>query len=202
MGKTSSINKFDIFTKNYLNSLDNCFTEEKIEKVHNLADNLVLAWKDNKKIFICGNGGSAGNAIHIANDFIYGAGACGESPRVPGLNVEALTANSAVLTCLANDTGFENIFSHQLEVKAEVRDILIVLSGSGNSANVVNAIKKGNLIGMETFAIVAFNGGECKKVAKNPIHFETKDMQIAEDIQLVIGHLCMQWLSKNKPQKI
>lgn len=202
MGKTSSINKFDIFTKNYLNSLDNCFTEEKIEKVHNLADNLILAWKDNKKIFICGNGGSAGNAIHIANDFIYGAGACGQSPKVPGLNVEALTANSAVLTCLANDTGFENIFSHQLEVKAEVRDILIVLSGSGNSANVVNAIKKGNLIGMETFAIVAFNGGECKKVAKNPIHFETKDMQIAEDIQLVIGHLCMQWLSKNKPQKI
>ena len=78
---------------------------------------------------------------------------------------------------------------------------MIVLSGSGNSGNVVKALEKGNQIGMETFAIVAFDGGLCKKIAKYPIHFDTNDMQIAEDLQLIVGHLCMHWLSQNKHYK-
>ena len=71
----------------------------KPEKIEFLAVSLKEAWENGNQVLLCGNGGSAGNAIHIANDLIYGAGACGQSPKVPGLNVEALTANSAVLYC-------------------------------------------------------------------------------------------------------
>jgi len=148
------------------------------------------AWDSKNTIFLCGNGGSAGNAIHLANDFIYGAGV----KRGIGLRVEALSANPAVLTCLANDIGYENIFSEQLRVKANKNDVLLVLSGSGNSSNVVRALEMGNSIGMETFAILGFNGGKCKEIAQHPIHFEINDMQIAEDLQFIVGHMFMQWL--------
>ena len=190
--------EFNLFVNNYFANLGNCFTEEKIAQVFELAKNLKEAWKNGNRIFLCGNGGSAGNAIHIANDFIYGTGACGSGPKLPGLRVTALPANPAILTCLGNDTGFENIFAHQIEVQADKNDILIALSGSGNSMNIVNALEMANLKGLKTFAILAFDGGKCINIAKYPIHFATNDMQIAEDSQLIIGHLCMQWLSLNK----
>ena len=110
--------------------------------------------------------------------------------------MEALSANSAVLTCLANDIDYSEIFSEQLRVKADAEDLLIVLSGSGNSRNVVQALETGNTIGMKTFAILGFSGGECLNLAKVPIHFMVNDMQIAEDLQLIVGHMCMQWLSE------
>tara|TARA_Y100000739_G_C20546040_1_gene435936 strand:- start:20 stop:622 length:603 start_codon:yes stop_codon:yes gene_type:complete len=193
-------NEFNLFVGSYITNLCACFTEEKKEQIFELANNLKEAWKNGNKIYICGNGGSAGNAIHIANDFIYGTGSCGNPPSMPGLRVNALPANPAILTCLANDTGFENIFSYQIDVQAEKDDILIVLSGSGNSLNIVKALEMANLKGLKTFAILAFDGGKCINIAQYPIHFEIDDMQIAEDLQLIIGHLCMQWLSLNKPK--
>ena len=87
-----------------------------------------------------------------------------------------------------------------LKVKAKKKDILIVLSGSGNSPNVISAINTANQIGLKTFAIVAFDGGKCNDIANYPLHFSINDMQIAEDLQLIIGHLCMQWLSNNKSE--
>ncbi len=122
--------------------------------------------------------------------FIYGI----DKKNGVGLKVEALTANSSVLTCLANDEGYETIFSQQLKVKARQDDLLIVLSGSGNSQNVVRALEVGNNIGMKTFAILGYTGGKCKQLAQYPIHFEIDDMQISEDLQLIVGHICMQWL--------
>ena len=196
---TNLVNSFPSFINSYLNNLNNCFTKSINEQIQFLAISLREAWARGSQIFICGNGGSAGNAIHIANDFIYGAGACGTDPMLPGLRVEALTSNPAVMSCLANDTGFENIFSHQIKVKGSKNDILIVLSGSGNSANVIEALKAARDKGITSHAIIAFDGGLCKKLADNPIHFLTDDMQIAEDLQLIVGHLCMQWLSNNKP---
>jgi hypothetical protein len=82
-------------------------------------------------------------------------------------------------------------------VKGNHDDILIVLSGSGNSLNVVKALEMGNSLGMKTFAILGFTGGMCKAIAKYPIHFEIDDMQISEDLQLIVGHMCMQWLCDN-----
>ncbi len=188
--------------KNYIQRLENCFTEEIISKVELLANDLRNAWINGHSVYICGNGGSAGNALHIANDLHYGIGACGPGPKLTGLRVEALPANTSVITCLANDTGFENIFSHQLKVKANNTDILIVLSGSGNSKNIINALKVASDIGIKSYAVLAFNGGFCLDLADVAIHFDIHDMQIAEDTQLIIGHLCMQWLNSNKPLDI
>ncbi|MBL4828133.1 MAG: SIS domain-containing protein [Spongiibacteraceae bacterium] len=145
-------------------------------------------WRDKKQIFICGNGGSAGNAIHLANDLIYGAG---------GLRAEALSANAAVLTCLANDISYDSIYSQQLRVKANPGDMLMVLSGSGNSGNIVNAITMAQSLGMVTVGVFGFDGGVCKDEVDILIHTPLDDMQIAEDMQLVVGHMVMQWLSAN-----
>jgi len=176
--------------RDYSARLTQALTLPAIAVIPELAGAFRLAWDSNNTIFLCGNGGSAGNAIHLANDFIYGAGV----KRGIGLRVEALSANSAVLTCLANDIGYENIFSEQLRVKANKGDVLVVLSGSGNSSNVIRALEMGNSLGMETFAILGYTGGKCKEIAQHPIHFEIDDMQIAEDLQLIIGHMIMQWL--------
>ena len=184
---------FQDAAKRYLESLHRCFTPEKIELVEELAVELLTVWRQRRQVFICGNGGSAANAIHMANDFHYGIGACGPDPLLPGLRVEALPANTGILTCLANDTGYENIFSKQLEVKANSGDMLIVLSGSGNSTNIVNALIKASELNMVSYAILAFNGGRSKEYADHVIHFSINDMQIAEDTQLIIGHMCMQW---------
>jgi D-sedoheptulose 7-phosphate isomerase len=193
---------FALQAQSYLQRLQGCFTAENLDGVETLAQALRQAWVDGRQVFICGNGGSAANALHMANDLHYGIGACGPGPKLPGLRVEALPANSGVITCLANDTGYDNIYAHQLEVKARAQDLLIVLSGSGNSANVIRALETATNLSMTSFAIVAFTGGRCRELADVAIHFAVDDMQIAEDTQLVVGHLCMQWLNANKPDHI
>ena len=181
--------------KEYKNRLFNTLNNRKLSsEIEILYNSILLAWKNKKQIFICGNGGSAGNAIHIANDYLYGAGVKNKKC----LKVEALSSNQAVITCLANDLGYEHIYSEQLKVKANKNDILIILSGSGNSKNVINAIKIGNKIGMKTFAMVGFDGGKCLKLAKNKVYFKINDMQISEDLQLIVMHMIMKKLSKIK----
>ena len=199
---TATTTVFGLAAANYLERLNHCFTADVLAGVETLAQALGQAWADGRNIYICGNGGSAANALHMANDFHYGIGACGPGPRLPGLRVEALPANAGVITCLANDTGYANIYAHQLQVKGRVGDLLIVLSGSGNSANVVQALEMARSLDIQSFAILAFTGGRCLELADIPIHFAIDDMQIAEDTQLVVGHLCMQWLNAHKPDNL
>ena len=199
---TFTESSFSIAAKQYLIRLQTCFSDEILESVELLALEIRQAWIHGRNVFICGNGGSAANAMHMANDFHYGIGACGPAPTLPGLRVEALSANAGVITCLANDTGYENIYAHQLQVKGRPGDLLIALSGSGNSPNIVKALEIASGQKMKTFAILGFSGGRCLELAQYPIHFEIDDMQIAEDTQLVVGHLCMQWLNCNKPDQL
>ncbi len=128
-------------------------------------------------MFLCGNGGSAANAIHLANDLLYGI----LKQPGSGLRVHALPANTSVISCLANDEGYEYIFALQLAVQARQGDILIAPSGSGDSANIVRALEEARRLGMRSYAIIT-------------IHFPVDDMQIAEDLQLVVGHMVMKWL--------
>lgn len=165
--------------------------------VEALGRELLECWKTKCQVFICGNGGSAGNAIHLANDFLYGISKKAGS----GLRVNALSANAAVVTCLANDEGYDTIFSTQLAVQADPGDVLVVLSGSGNSPNIVKVLATAREMGVKTFAILGYSGGKAKAMADVPIHFAVDDMQISEDLQLVVGHMVMQWLYANRPQQ-
>ena len=176
---------------NYTYRLDDALQMIEPAPLQALGDAIRDCWRAGHQIFLCGNGGSAANAIHIANDFIYGAGRKADR----GLKAIALSANSAVITCLANDVGYEHIFSEQLKVLASENDILIALSGSGNSPNILKALEQATSIGMKSFAILGYSGGKAKSMATTAIHVPVDDMQIAEDIQLVIGHILMQWLS-------
>ena len=163
--------------------------------VERLARDLGACWDQQKQVFLCGNGGSAANAVHLANDLLYGVAS--QIDR-PGIRVEALPANTAVLTCLANDICYEEIFAEQLRVKARQGDMLIALSGSGNSENIVRAIRVANDLGVSSCAILGFSGGECLNLTQLAIHFPIDDMQISEDLQLIVGHMCMQYLARRE----
>ncbi len=158
--------------------------------VEELASDLYDCWKESRQVFFAGNGGSAGNANHLANDFLYPVSKALGS----GIRAHSLTANPAVIACLANDEGYENIFTYQLGVMAQRGDLLIVFSGSGNSPNIVKALEHAREMGVKTYAVLGFNGGKCKALADVPIHFPINDMQIAEDTQTIIGHMIVQWL--------
>jgi len=150
-------------------------------------------WKNGRQVFFCGNGGSAGNAIHLANDYLYGIA----KRTGGGMRVSSLSANAAVLTCLANDIGYDSIYSEQLAVQAQAGDLLIVLSGSGNSPNILKALEQAKAMNVTSCAILGYSGGKAKAMADLPIHFAIDDMQIAEDMQLILGHMIMQWLYEN-----
>jgi D-sedoheptulose 7-phosphate isomerase len=181
-----------MFFSDYSKRLTESLEEINWTEVLQLSKELLSAKIRGSRIFLCGNGGSAANANHIANDLVYAV-----TERTGfGFDAISLTANSAVLTCLANDVGYENVFSEQLAVSGRENDLLLVLSGSGNSKNIFNALMIAKKMGMRTSAILGFDGGTCKEIVDLPVHVEINDMQISEDIQLVLGHMIMKWLKK------
>ena len=144
-----------------------------------------MAVKAAKHVYLCGNGGSAANAIHIANDWV----AC-------GIKAHAMTGDVATLTAIANDHGYKHVFARQVEAMGEPGDLLVALSGSGASENVVEAIVAAKAKGLHTWAIVGGYNGKgvpAAVLAENVLYFG-KDMQDAEERQIYIGHGVMRWL--------
>lgn len=178
----------------YSNRLQGVLAASDWTGVAQLGEELLDCWKTRRQVFLCGNGGSAGNAVHLANDFLYGI----SRQKGSALRVTALPANSSVLTCLANDEGYDKIFSLQLAVLANRGDVLIALSGSGNSPNILKVLEQAREMGVKSYAILGYTGGKAKELADVPLHFPVDDMQISEDLQLIAGHMVMQWLYKNK----
>jgi D-sedoheptulose 7-phosphate isomerase len=173
--------------QNYSKLLQETLRDANWDTVGGLAEELLGCRRTKRQVFVCGNGGSAANAIHLVNDFVYS-----------GLRAHALPANSAVMTCLANDEGYEKIFSLQLAVQAQKDDILIVLSGSGNSPNIIKALEQANQMQMRTYGILGYSGGLAKNLVQSRIYFPVNDMQISEDLQLIVGHMITQWLYAHK----
>lgn len=173
----------------YTNDLMSVLNQLKSADVDIFVNMLLKMKEDRGTLYICGNGGSAANAIHLANDFTFGI-----SPEGNAIQVEALAANSSVLTCLGNDIGYDNVFAHQLKVKGQPGDILLVLSGSGNSENITKAIEQARTLGMQTVGVLGYNGGNAKAMLDLPFHFCIDDMQISEDTQVILGHILMKAL--------
>jgi len=178
----------------YSRRLQSVLAEADWSGVGSMAEAMLECWSGNQQVFLCGNGGSAGNANHLANDLLYGV----SKEKGHGLRVTALSANNSVLTCLANDHGYEDVFAHQLAVLGQKGDLLVVLSGSGNSPNIIKALEQARDMEMRSFAILGYSGGRAKGMADTAIHFNVDDMQIAEDMQMMVGHMVTQWLYKNK----
>jgi len=183
---TSGAVYLDTLTKVISKLKETTFVEKFLEQ-------LIILKKNKNTLFIIGNGGSAGNAQHIANDFTYGATA--GTNEAEGFSVNALSSNQSVITCLANDLGYDEIYLQQLKASAVKGDILLALSGSGNSKNIVKAVEYANVNSITTFSVVGYDGGDLKKISNHILHIEENDMQIAEDVQLIIGHLCMKELN-------
>jgi len=182
-------------TKRYVYNLNKIINSKDFEKKINITYKILLSvWKKNKNIFVCGNGGSAANAIHIANDFLL----CLGNKNKKGVKIEALSSNSSVLTCLANDLSYEKIFSEQIKIKGSSGDLLVLLSGSGNSKNLISAIKEAKKKNIKTLSILGFSGGKCKKLSDISIHYPTQDMQVSEDLQMITFNICMQKLNNTK----
>jgi len=176
--------------KDYAQRLHDAAMDFDYTPVATLAEELTQCLEDGRQVFICGNGGSGANAVHIANDFLYPI----TKEYGKGINIQALTANSAVVTCLANDEGYDEIFAYQLGVQANDGDVLIVLSGSGNSPNIVRALEAAKDKNMKTCGILGFSGGKVKDMVDTPIHFAIDDMQISEDLQMMVANMIMQWM--------
>ena len=195
-GEVSSQSQVDFLeaAKNYQRRLTEALSLIPLPAVQQLAEALLSAWQEKRQVFLFGNGGSAANANHIANDLMYGI----SKQFGHALRVNALSASTAVLTCLANDEGYDSIYVRQLAVLANKGDLVIALSGSGNSPNILKALAWCSENQVRSFAILGYTGGKAKQLATDPIHVPVNDMQISEDLQLVVGHMAMQWLYEQR----
>jgi D-sedoheptulose 7-phosphate isomerase len=152
--------------------------------VDNLERLLRAAWRDGHTIFLLGNGGSAATASHLACDL----GKSLVAPDRPRPHVLSLTDNVSMLTAYANDISYECVFAEQLAGLVRAGDLVLAISGSGNSPNVVAAVTTANALGAITFGLTGFEGGKLAGVTTHSLIVPSDNMQLIEDAHLVIGH--------------
>lgn len=177
--------------KNYIEIEKEVLQNLPIEDINVVMNILEDARLNRKRIFICGNGGSASTAAHFECDFNKGI----SYDQKIKYDFECLSDNVPMMMAIANDIGYDDIFVVPLRNKLKNGDIVIGISGSGNSKNVIKAIEYGNKVGAETIALVGYDGGGLKKIAKHHIHVKINNMQIIEDVHLVLNHMMMFILS-------
>ena len=151
---------------------------------------LFTAWQEGQSVFIIGNGGSATTASHMAEDLgkstLVEADLHDESLR--RLKVLSLTDNVGWITAVANDLDYDQVYVQQLMNHGAAGDLLIAISGSGNSANVLHAVDWGNRHQLRTFGLTGFDGGKLKQMQQDGLHVELDDMGMVESIHLCLFH--------------
>lgn len=173
------INQYLVGVKNAIGSLD-------VASVSGFAGHLVSAYENNKTIFVIGNGGSAANASHFAQDISKGVFM--EKPVERGIKALSLTDNVAYITALGNDNGYHTVFSAQLNTFANEGDFLVAISGSGNSKNILDAVRIARQKNMFVIGVTGFDGGELKKASDFSVHVPLNDMCSVESVHSVIFH--------------
>jgi D-sedoheptulose 7-phosphate isomerase len=176
------------FTKEYLGEIRkilDLMEEDLVSKMDKLATILLTAREKRSTIFIMGNGGSASTASHFVGDLSKGT----IVERFPRFKAIALTDNIPNMLAWANDNSFDDIFVEQLKNLMEPGDVVIGISGSGNSMNVIKAIEYANENGGITIGLSGYDGGKLLKSAQENIHVPSSYMQRVEDIHLMIEHL-------------
>tara|TARA_B100000780_G_C21122141_1_gene454628 strand:- start:1218 stop:1841 length:624 start_codon:yes stop_codon:yes gene_type:complete len=178
------------FLSGYINELQKGFNSIDVENLETVVSILDSAIKQNKTIFTCGNGGSSSIADHFVCDFIKGA-ATGTSIQPI---IHSLSSNTPTITAVANDISYNDIFSFQLEKYGKEGDILLCVSSSGNSPNIINAINMAKSKSIVSISFVGFTGGQGKVLSDTCIYIPNKNYGIVEDIHHSLMHMLAQYI--------
>ena len=181
------------FARGYLDYLTEVLAGLDVAAIASFAGVLLEARDRGARIFFIGNGGSAATASHFVNDLAVGC----RSPVAP-FRAVGLTDNVAVLTALANDYSYEDVFVRQLQTQMEPGDVVVAISVSGNSPNVVGAVEYANENGAFTVGLTGFDGGRLAEIAQFVVHVPTNRGEYgpAEDVHLVVDHLVSAYLAQ------
>lgn len=177
-------------SKEYMDALALAAKASDFSAIDSAVDVIKKAVEAGQTIFTCGNGGSALTASHYVTDW----GKMRLVNKKLPFRAFCLSDNIGMITAYGNDLSYENIFDQSLVNYAHRGDVLILLSGSGNSKNVIKAATKATELGLTTVAVVGFDGGMLKRLCDHYVHFEVDDMQLAEDLHLSFGHIVMKAL--------
>jgi D-sedoheptulose 7-phosphate isomerase len=171
----------------YLQAVQATINNLDPEVIASFATHLENAYNSNQSIYVIGNGGSAANASHFAQDLAKGI--FFETPVAKTMKAISLTDNIAHITAIANDTGYQNIFSAQLNTYANTGDVLVCISGSGNSENIIEAVKAAKQKNMFVIGVTGFDGGQLKSMSNFSVHVPLHEMCTVESIHSIIFHL-------------
>lgn len=184
------------FAKDYFEKLSIGLNKLDVSEIEKIVDILLNAWMNDKQIFIAGNGGSAATASHLVCDLGKGTLKRMYDPTEKRFKVMSLTDNVPLLTALANDVQYENIFSQQLNNLIERGDLLIIISGSGNSENILRAIKLAQEKKATVIGFLGSNGGKAKEMVDHYIIYEESHYGRIEDSHSILSHLITSWLKE------
>ena len=167
-----------------------------LEKVGQAIDILFQARDEGRRIFVCGNGGSASTASHFVCDMVKGA----SFQRDKRFRIMALTDSLPTITAYANDVGYDCVFVEQLKNFAEPGDVVVAISGSGNSPNVLQAVEYANSIGCRSIALSGRNGGKLGPMAQLNLQASNAHMGRIEDVHMIVMHMiCYYFMDAEKP---
>ena len=186
--------------KNYVDEI-NIYLKHEIDTLRSLDANAINAalnllletYENGNTVFVFGNGGSSATASHFQNDFNKGVSEHTEKK----FNFQCLNDNVATIMAVANDIGFDEVFRFQLVGHIRPGDVVLAISGSGNSANVINAVEYARSQGVKIIGLTGFNGGKLKELSDVSLHVPVSSMQITEDIHMVFDHLMMSVFYRN-----
>jgi len=158
-----------------------------VEAINEALNVLMETYENGNTVFVFGNGGSSATASHFQNDFNKGVSEHTEKK----FNFLCLNDNMATLMAVANDIGFEEVFRFQLQGHIKPGDVIMAISGSGNSKNVINAVEYAKEQGCKIIGLTGFGGGKLKQLSDISLHAPVNSMQITEDIHMIFDHLMM-----------
>jgi len=176
----------------YFEKLSDVLVNIDLKSIKDIVYELLAVRQRNGCIYVFGNGGSAATATHFCNDLLKGV-SCGIEKR---FRVICLNDNTSVITCIANDLSYEDIFLEQLKNFIQLGDLVLGISCSGNSPNVVNALKYARYKGVRTAGLVAFQGGELAALSDVFVLAPVDSFELSEDVHMVIVHLVKTLLIK------